>query len=153
ARIAGEFITQQMGLSLGATLRSASGSPAGALTLMLETISGLLFLGLDLHHVFLSTLHATFLRYPVGGSFGMVPVAQLVNGVASAHEMGLLLAAPLALTLFLLTVGLALLTRAAPQLNLYSVGLPVQVLAGLGGLLLLAPELLAFLVAAFGRLS
>src|SRR5205085_1513902 len=100
ARIAGEFITQQMGLSLGATLRSAAGSPAGALTMMLETISGLLFLGLDLHHVFLSTLHATFLRYPVGGSFGMFPVAQLVNGVASAHEMGLLLAAPLALTLF-----------------------------------------------------
>ena len=65
----------------------------------------------------------------------------------------LMLAAPLALTLFLLTVGLALLTRAAPQLNLYSVGLPVQVLAGLGGLLLLAPELLAFLAAASGRLS
>src|SRR5258707_1678602 len=153
ARVAGEFIQQQMGLSLGATFGPTGDAPAGSLTLILETVSGLLFLGLDLHHVFLSALHATFFRYPVGGSFGVVPVAQLVNGVASAHEMGMMLAAPLALTLFLLTVALALLTRAAPQLNLYSVGLPVQVIAGLGGLLLLAPGGLAFLAPSSRRLS
>jgi flagellar biosynthetic protein FliR len=153
ARVAGEFIQQQMGLSLGATLGPTGDAPAGSLTLILETLTGLLFLGLDLHHVFLSALHATFFRYPVGGSFGVVPVAQLVNGVASAHEMGMMLAAPLALTLFLLTVSLALLTRAAPQLNLYSVGLPVQVIAGLGGLLLLAPEALAYLASSSSRLS
>ena len=98
-------------------------------------------------------MHATFLRYPVGGTFAAVPVAQLVNGVAAAHEMGVMLAAPMILILFLLTVGLALLTRAAPQLNLYSVGLPIQVVAGLGGLLLLVPEVLTFLAASGGRLS
>ena len=153
AQVAGEFITQQMGLSLGSEIGPTGTPPAGALSLVLQTLSGLVFLGLDLHHVFLSALHATFFRYPVGGAFGAVPTAQLINGVASAHEMGLMLAAPLALMLLLLTVALALLTRAAPQLNVFSIGLPAQVVAGLAGLLLLVPEVLAFLGSASSRLS
>jgi flagellar biosynthesis protein FliR len=153
AQVAGELLTQQMGLSLGAAVGPTGPAPASSLTLLLQTLCGLVFLGLDLHHVFLSALHTTFLRRPVGNPFVAVPTAQLVAGVGAAHEMGLLLAAPLAVALFLLTVSLALLTRAAPQLNIYSIGLPIQVLAGLCGLVVLSPDLLNFFVVTTGRLG
>jgi flagellar biosynthesis protein FliR len=153
AQVAGELLTQQMGLSLGAAIGPTGTAPASSLTLLLETLCGLAFLSLNLHHVFLSALHATFLSRPIGSAFGAMPAAQLVGGLAAAHEMGLLLAAPLAVALFLLTVSLALLTRAAPQLNIYSVGLPVQVLAGLCGLVVLIPDLLNYFVVTSGRLS
>jgi flagellar biosynthetic protein FliR len=153
ARVAGELLTQQMGLSLGAEVGAAGTAPASALTLILEGLAALAFLTLDLHHVFLSALHVTFMSRPVGSMFKVVPTAQLVGGLATAHEMGLLLAAPLALALFLLTIALALLTRAAPQLSIYSVGLPVQVVAGLGGMFILIPDLLKFFVVTSGRLT
>jgi flagellar biosynthetic protein FliR len=153
ARVAGEFVTQQMGLALSNILGPASDRAAGPLTLILESLSGLLFLGLDLHHVFLATLHATFARYPLGGTAGSVPVAHLVAGAASAEEWGLLLGAPLGLALFLTVVALALLTRAAPQLNIYSVGFTLQAAVGVLAVFVLLPDMLTLLTAIFGRLS
>ena len=55
-----------------------------------------------------------------------------MTAASAAEEGGLLLAAPVALCLSLTTVVLVLMTRAAPQLNLYSVGFPLRVLVCLG---------------------
>jgi flagellar biosynthetic protein FliR len=153
ARVAGEFISQEIGLPLATVLGPAADNSAGSITLLLETFSSLLFLGLDLHHVFLAALHATFARYPLGGTMPSIPVAPLLDGAAAAQEMGLLLAAPLGVALFLVTIVLALLTRAAPQLNIYSVGFGLQAGVALAAGLLLMPDMLTFLVVIFGRLS
>lgn len=153
ARVAGEFLSQEIGLPLATVLGPAADNQAGSITLILETLSGLVLLGLDLHHVFLAALHATFVRFPLGGTAHAVPFAPLVDGVAAAQEMGLLLAAPLAAALFLVTVVLALLSRAAPQLNIYSVGFGLQAGVALAAALVLLPDLLAFVGVCFGRLS
>ena len=52
----------------------------------------------------------------------------------------MLLAAPIAGCLFLLAITLAVMARAAPQLNIYSVGFTLQVLVVLFGGLFLLPE-------------
>jgi flagellar biosynthesis protein FliR len=153
ARIAGEFLTQEMGLSLAATLGPTSDRASGPITLIFESLSGLLFLGLDLHHVFLATLHTTFVRYPIGGLTGSVPTARLLDGAVAAQEMGVLIAGPLAVVLFLVVVSLALMARAAPQLNVYAVGFGLQAVGGIVGALVLMPELLASMTRAFGRVS
>jgi flagellar biosynthetic protein FliR len=153
ARIAGEFLTQEMGLSLAATFGPTNDRAAGPITLIFESLSGLLFLGLDLHHVFLATLHSTFLRYPVGGAPGAVPTNQLIDAASSAQELGVLLAGPLAVVLFLVIVGLALMTRTAPQLNVYAIGFGLQAAAGVVGALILMPELLDAMTKSFGRVS
>ena len=46
---------------------------------------------------------------------------------------------------------LGLLNRAAPQINLYTVGFPLRLLAGLGALVLLLPQLLTGLLDVFER--
>ncbi len=153
ARVAGEFLTQEMGLALAATLGPVNDRNAGPVTLIFESLSGLLFLGLDLHHVFLATLHATFARYPLGGLPGPVPSAQLVGAAAAAQELGVLLAGPLAVVLFLVVVSLALMTRMAPQLNVYAIGFGLQAVAGMAAALLLMPELLDAMARAFARVS
>jgi flagellar biosynthetic protein FliR len=153
ARVAGEFLTQEMGLSLAATFGPTNDRAAGPITLIFETLSGLLFLGLDLHHVFLATLHSTFVRYPIGGMPGPVPTTQLIDAAVAAQELGVLIAGPLAVVLFLVVVSLALMARAAPQLNVYAVGFGLQAVAGIGGALLLLPELLDGMTRAFARVS
>jgi len=153
ARVAGEFLTQEMGLALAATFGPTNDRAAGPITLIFETMSGLLFLGLDLHHVFLATLHATFRRYPVGGAPGVIPTAQLLDAATAAQELGILAAGPLAVVLFLVIVGLALMTRTAPQLNVYAIGFGLQAAAGVVGTLVLLPEILDALTRSFGRVS
>lgn len=152
-RIAGEYITQEMGLTLGNLVSSTSDTPIGPLTQILEILAALIFLGLDGHHMLLTALYGTFQHYPLGAPLPTLPVPQMVRQVSMVQEWGLLLAAPVGLCLFLTTVVLGLMMRAAPQLNLYTIGFPLRIGAGLAALLLLAPNLAANMVKYFGRIG
>jgi flagellar biosynthesis protein FliR len=80
-----------------------------------------------------------------------VPVEPLVAGMSLTIQWGLALAMPVAMSLFVVTVVLALMSRAAPQINLFTVGFPLRLAAGLVLLLLMLPNMLHSLVNALGR--
>ena len=151
ARVAGEFLTQELGLSFGAFLNPTGEGNASALTQILDLLSILLFLGLDGHHVFFVVLHATFARYPVGVGLPQVAILPLVSGAALTEEWGIVLVAPMVLCLFVVTFLLTIMTRAAPQVNLFSVGFPLRMFAGLVVVFALLPELLVSLVRVLGQ--
>lgn len=151
ARVCGEFLTEELGLSFGAFLDPSGQNSVSALTQILDVLGVLLFFGLDGHHLFLAALDATFTRYPVGGAMPNVPVQHLVAGMSMTVGWGLVIAAPVAVCLFVVTLVLTLMTRAAPQINLFTVGFPLRLLAGLVLLFLLIPNLLTSLVSALGR--
>ena len=140
ARVAGEFVTTQVGLNVSPLAGPGGQDVAGPVTRVFEAAATLAFLAADGHHVALAALHASFGTLPLGS--GTLPQAgPMVDGLATAYEMGLLLAGPLALCLFLLAITLAVMARAAPQLNVYSIGFTLQVLVVLVGGLFLMPEL------------
>jgi flagellar biosynthetic protein FliR len=150
ARVAGEFVTQQVGLTVSPSVGPTGTDSSGQVSRVFETVAALVFLVADGHHLALAALHATFDRLPLGG--GALPTAgPMAAGLSSAYEMGLLLAGPLALCLFLLSVTLAVMTRAAPQLNIYSVGFSLQALAVLLGGLFLMPEMVRTMLAITAR--
>jgi flagellar biosynthetic protein FliR len=152
ARVAGEFITIQVGLNVAPQVGPTGDESAGALTTILETVAELVFLLVNGHHVVIAALHASFALYPLGGA--AIPQAgPMVNGLAGAYEMGLLLAAPLAACLFLLSVTLAIMARAAPALSIYSVGFTLQVMVVLFGGLFLLPELVMTMSAITARIG
>lgn len=142
ARMAGSWIGHEMGLELANLTdptRETSGTLYGQLS---ESAAMLLFLALDLHHVPLAALHLSFDRLPIGETPAVNPVttAFAINGFQYAHEQSLSIAAPVGTALFLMLVVLLLLMKAAPQLNLFSVGLSLRLGAGtLAGLVFL-PE-------------
>jgi flagellar biosynthetic protein FliR len=150
ARIAGEFIAQEVGLSFANEVGASTDTTSGPLTVLFDLLSTLLFLGLDLHHLFLRVLDSTFTHFPIGQGLPL-PVEDVVGQAAAAEEWGVALAGPVVLCLFLATVVLALLNRAAPQINLYTVGFPLRLLVGVGALLLLLPQLLTTLLTVFDR--
>jgi flagellar biosynthesis protein FliR len=152
ARVAGEFVTQQVGLNITPTFGLTGTDSTGTITTIFETVGGLVFLLADGHHFALAALHASFAAYPLGGT--NVPQAgPMVAGLATAYEMGLLLAAPLGLCLFLLAITLAVMARTAPQLNIYSVGFTLQVLVVLFGGLFLLPEMVLTMNAIMARVG
>ncbi|MBI3408762.1 MAG: flagellar biosynthetic protein FliR [Planctomycetes bacterium] len=151
ARIAGDFLAQEMGLSFGNMVGITGEINATALSTIFEMLAALTFFSLDGHHVFLGVMHGTFEHYPVGGGLPTLAVPQLVAGATAVEEWGLMLAAPVAFCLFLTTIVLTLLARATPQLNLYTVGFPLRLGVGLIALLLLLPGIVASFVGVFSR--
>lgn len=147
ATIAGEYLTQEMGLSFASMVSAVGPGSASTPATILELFASLLFLGLDLHHVFLAVLDATFRRFPIGQGFSL-PLCDPIGAAASAEEWGILLGVPVALCLFVTTIALAFLNRAAPQLSIYSIGFPLRLIVGLGALLVMLPYLIAGLVQA-----
>jgi flagellar biosynthetic protein FliR len=151
ARVMGEFLTQELGLSFGAFLDPTGQNNVSALTQILDVLGVLLFFGLDGHHLFLGVLHATFAQYPVGAALPGVPVQNLVAAAATTEEWGVVLALPVVVGLFVVTALLMVMTRAAPQINLFTVGFPLRLGAGLVLIFLLLPGLLHALVQTLGR--
>lgn len=150
ARIAGEFVTGQVGLNISPAASLTGSDSGGPITVAFETAGGLLFLLADGHHLILLLLHMSFDKLPLGGS--AVPQAgALLSGLSTAYESGLLLAGPLALCLLLLAAVLAIMSRAAPQLNVYSIGFTLQVTVVLLGTLFLMPEIVRGLGMSIGR--
>ncbi len=152
ARIAGEFVTTQIGLNVSPQAGPTGEGAAGPLTTVFETVAGLVFLVADAHHIVLAALHASFATYPLGGT-GVPEAGPMITGLSTAYEMGLLLAAPLGACLFLLAITMAVMARAAPQLNVYSIGFTLQVLVVLFGGLFLLPDLVLTMNAITARVG
>jgi flagellar biosynthesis protein FliR len=152
-RIAGEFLTQQIGLAVSPQAGPTGELPAGPLTLVLETTAALVFFQLDGHHIVIATLNASFSKIPLGGTFLPEMAGPALNGLNQSYEMGLLLAGPLGLCLMMLAVVLAIMTRAAPQLNIYSVGFTLQVFVALAGSLYLMPDVINLMATHVGRVN
>ena len=130
AKIAGAYVGQEMGLSLAA-VSSPSGSDSSTLvTTVFETLAIMLFFGLNLHHFLVMFLHVSLVE--LSGKIDLLdlPTELLVESTHALSEFGCLLIGPAGICLFVLTIALALLNKAAPTLNLFSVGMSLR--AGLG---------------------
>jgi flagellar biosynthetic protein FliR len=153
ARVAGEFIGQEMGLSLANLTDPAGENSATLLGQLFEMIGVLVLFAIDGHHVWLASLHATFERWPIGGPIESLPVVPLVSGLAAAHEWGLILAAPVGICTFVTAIVLALMARTSPQLNLFSIGFALRLTVGLLAAALFLPEFVTSFAAIASRFS
>jgi len=139
AEMAGEFIGLQMGLGF-ATLYDAS--IPGLIPVIgqyLGIVVSLAFLGVDGHLLLISTLVESFQVLPLAPLSAPTGMRALLQWGGSIFSYALALALPLLAALLITNLGLGVLTRAAPQLNIFAVGFPLTILIGLLGLTLLLP--------------
>lgn len=132
AQVAGELISQQAGMSLGEVINPFLGANVSVLTQVYAMVVTLFFLLADGHRAMMAALLDTFavipvLSYQPGDSI----VLLLLEAVTSAFILGVRLAAPVVIALFLTETALALLSRTMPQLNILSVGFSLRVMLAL----------------------
>ncbi|WP_295006479.1 flagellar biosynthetic protein FliR [uncultured Dechloromonas sp.] len=136
---AGEFIGNQMGLGFATFYDPLSASQTPVVSEFINLIALLLFLSLNGHLLYLATLAQSFAAIPISslpvGAGSWLNIAELGSKIFSA---GLLLSLPIMAALMITNVALAVLTRAAPQLNLFALGFPLTLI---GGFLVLAISL------------
>lgn len=152
ARIAGSYIGQEMGLTMATVTDPATQVSGNVVGTLFETFALAVFFVADIHHVVLGVLQASFVKFPVGGEAQLgLPIVAMSGRVAAAHHWGLELAAPVAICLFLNLVAMALLMKAVPQLNLFSVGLTLRLSVGFLATFLFLPEMIAMVAGAVGN--
>jgi flagellar biosynthetic protein FliR len=140
-QVAGSWVSQELGLSMASLADPVTQQNSTVVSQVFLGIGTLMFLVLNLHHSLFIALGMTFERIEFGAQidhqrFGFIAVDTLAFG----HEKGLTIAGPIGVLLFLGSVVLFMLNRASPQLNLFSIGLPLRLAGGFTALLVLMPE-------------
>lgn len=140
--MAGELIGLQMGLGFAMFYNPANIQHTPILGNFLGLLASLTFLSLNGHLAVLAALAESFRLLPI--SSDPVPgtfFETLARHGAVIFTAGLQLALPLIVTMLIVNVALGVLTRAAPQLNIFAVGFPVTLAIGFAALVLMLPSL------------
>ncbi len=141
-QFAGELLDIEVGFSIVNVINPLTSQNVSVLGEFELALASLIFLIGDGHH---------FLFEGLAGSFNLVPLpfAAIQPGLATdvvgffSHSLFIVfqIAAPVGIALFIVNVGLALMARVAPQLNVFAVGFPFQILVGLGMIVISLPLL------------
>jgi len=142
AEMAGQLMGLQMGLGFAVFFDPQSSAQTAVIGQFMGLFAMLLFLALNGHYMVISVLIESFQVLPIGpaplAASGFLALA-LAGG--QIFFFGLLMALPVVATLLLANVAFGVLSRAAPQLNLFAIGFPVTLAVGFLGLYALVPQL------------
>lgn len=140
--MAGELVGLQMGLGFATFFDPSRGNNAPVIAQFMGLLAVLLFLALNGHLLMISALAQSFAVLPVGTNpFGARSAYDLVSWGGQMFAAGLTLALPVVAALLITNIALGVLTRTAPQLNIFAVGFPITLLLGFFMLALLLPYL------------
>ncbi len=136
----GELVGMQMGLGFASFYDPVNASYTPVAAQFLTAIVTLAFLGMDGHLYMLKALADSFRTFPINAS---APHAAALHTLAawggSIFANALQLSMPVIGALLITNLALAVLTRSAPQLNIFQIGFPITLAIGFAALLLTMP--------------
>jgi flagellar biosynthesis protein FliR len=153
-RVAGDSIGTEMGLQMAAQADPENGISTPLIARFYEELYLLGLFSLGGHLWLVRGLVDSFERAPIAGpalpeALGKDLLAELGRALAA----GLSIAAPVLIVMTLLTMGLGLLARTVPQVNIFDLSFNLRVGLGLVALLLFLPTLEPALASAVGHLQ
>jgi flagellar biosynthesis protein FliR len=151
-RTAGELAGLQIGLGFAMFFDPTTSGSSIVLSRILNMVSLLLFLAFNGHLMMLQALVDSFTILPVSGEWPHAKGWQSLAYTGSHLFMiGLTLSLPIIAAMLMVNLALGMLNRAAPQLNLFSVGFPLTLGLGLGVMGLALPAMTPILEQVFYR--
>jgi flagellar biosynthetic protein FliR len=140
ALIAGELIGNAMGLGFAAMVDPATGQQNPALSQFLSILGTFLFLSIGGHLALAATIVESYRALPPGDAWiSAESIRGLVYFGSILFAAGLSIALPVGFSIVLVQLVMGMLSRTAPALNLFAVGFPAALLAGMVLLAIAAP--------------
>jgi len=129
--MAGELTSNTMGLGFAVFFDPQSQGRSSAISQLFTLLGTLVFLSINGHLILVAVLADSFTTLPITAA----PVTAegfhfLALSSARIFSMGLQLALPMVVALLITNIALGILTRAAPQLNLFGIGFPITMVVG-----------------------
>jgi flagellar biosynthetic protein FliR len=140
--IAGQVVALMLGLASALVPDAQLGGQSTATSRMFALLAIVLVLGTGLYMLPLRALAQSYAVLPAGAAWPAGDAAEAFTQAAGeSFALALQLAAPFILGAMVLNVALGLLSRLAPQVQIYFVAIPGQILAGIALLALLLPAM------------
>lgn len=128
---AGEFISMSMGLGFAVFFDPQTDGRSSAISQFYSLLATLIFLSLNGHLILLSVLADSFNTLPISATpVSALGFRELVLWGSNIFSMGLQISLPIVATLLIANISLGVLTRAAPQLNLFGIGFSITLMVG-----------------------
>src|SRR6266851_2290711 len=131
-QVAGSVIAQQLGLGFATSVDPTTQGQQGVLIGNFLTMLGVtLLFATDSHHLVIAALNDSYTIFSPGETLASGDVASLATrAFAAAFRIGMQLSAPFLVFGLVFNIGLGVLARLMPQMQVYFVGVPLSILAG-----------------------
>ncbi|MNN09800.1 Flagellar biosynthetic protein FliR [compost metagenome] len=129
--VAGQIISMQMGLGFASMVDPTNGVSVPVLGQFFTMLVTLLFLAMNGHLVVFEVIAESFVTLPVGEGLSGNHLWEVAGKLGWVLGAGLLLALPAITALLVVNLAFGAMTRAAPQLNIFSIGFPLTLVLGL----------------------
>ena len=140
--IAGQALSGSMGLTMANLIDPTLGN-VPVLSQFFTLLGTLVFLAIGGHLIVFGILLESFQQFPIGQSLMTQDfMGKMISWSAMMFVASLLISLPVLITLLFVNIGLGFVTRAAPSLNIFSVGFPAMVLSGFLVLWLALPNVI-----------
>ena len=144
---AGHFIAQEMGMTVASAIDPLTSIQSTILSQMMSSFSIVLFIIMDFHHHLIRLITQSFQALPVGfmhagmGSSTWASSIKFFVGERGKElfENAAQMAMPFTVTLLLVTVAMAFLARAVPEMNIFVLGFILRIVIGMGVFIVLLP--------------
>jgi flagellar biosynthetic protein FliR len=145
-QMAGELMGTQMGVSIANVIDPITSMQVSIIAEFLYLIALLVFLIIDAHHIFIAALSESYKTVPMlGVHFGGSLAREMLLMTQSMFVTAIKISAPIMAVLMFINVSLGIVARTVPQINVFIVGFPLQIAAGLVFLGLSIPFLVTLL--------
>jgi len=140
--LAGEVVGFQMGLNFAAFFDPAIGAQSSAVARLFGQMTSLLFLVMNGHIMVLIAVHKSFTAFPVDQNFlETLSHLKLQRLGADLFASALWIALPMIGMVMFTNLALGIVSRVAPQMNIFAVGFPITLVVGLIGIAVTLPML------------
>ena len=140
--MAGEVASLTMGLGFASFFDPLTKGRSSAISQFMALIATMAFLAVNAHLVLLQALAESFFSMPIAATpMSAAGPYELVRWGGHIFHAGLQLSMPLVAALLITQVALGILTRAAPQLNIFGIGFPISLGVGMLVLVVVLPYL------------
>ncbi|KTC17345.1 MULTISPECIES: flagellar biosynthetic protein FliR [Pseudomonas] len=130
--VAGQVVAIQMGMAFASMVDPVNGVNVAVVSQFLSMLVTLLFLSMNGHLVVFEVITESFTTLPVGTGLMVNHYWDLVGRLSWVLGAALLLVLPAITALLVVNIAFGVMTRAAPQLNIFSIGFPLTLVLGLG---------------------
>lgn len=148
---AGNIVAQQLGLAFAMTVDPTMGGQQAAVGNFLTLLGLTLIFSFDLHHLAIAAIRDSYAFLPPSGMPGAGDAATLaITAVGRGFALGVQLAAPFIAFGILFNLGLGVLSRLMPQLQVFFLAMPASILLGMAVLLAVVGAMMGVFVAGLG---
>ncbi|WP_020166547.1 MULTISPECIES: flagellar biosynthetic protein FliR [Methylotenera] len=133
--LAGQLCSLTMGLGFASFFDPASGGQSTSISQFFGLLAMLVFLSMNGHLMLISAMLESFHTLPISAD-GLTHINGMTMAMWASNifSAGLMMAMPVVAALLITNMALGILTRTAPQLNLFGIGFPITI--GMGFLII-----------------